>query len=92
MSELNVMVLFYLRETMTLQRTGIRKPPLTSALFMLLLHPLLLQPVKFVVSMGKAVQVNGQNTAILGIDVTVTELLNQLSKVQLPGDGSAFSY
>ena len=45
---------------------------------------------QFVVSMGKAVQVNGQNTAILGIDVTVTELLNQLSKVQLPGDGSAF--
>ena len=42
------------------------------------------------VSLGKAVQQNGQISAILGVDVTVTELLNQLSKVQLPGDGSAF--
>ncbi len=45
---------------------------------------------QFVVSLGKAVQQNGQTSAILGVDVTVTELLNQLSKVQLPGDGSAF--
>lgn len=45
---------------------------------------------QFVVSLGKAVQQNGQTSAILGVDVTVTELLNQLRKVQLPGDGSAF--
>jgi methyl-accepting chemotaxis protein len=45
---------------------------------------------QFVVSLGKAVQQNGQTSAIMGVDVTVTELLNQLSKVQLPGDGSAF--
>ena len=45
---------------------------------------------QFVVSLGKAVQQNGKTSAILGVDVTVTELLNQLSKVQLPGDGSAF--
>jgi methyl-accepting chemotaxis protein len=45
---------------------------------------------EFVVSLGKAVQTNTQIIAILGVDVTVTELLSQLKKVQLPGNGSAF--
>ncbi len=45
---------------------------------------------EFVVSLGKAVQQNAQTIAVLGVDVTVTELLSQLKKVQLPGNGSAF--
>ena len=45
---------------------------------------------QFVLSMGKAVQLNGQTIAIIGVDVTITELLNQLGKVKLPGNGYAF--
>jgi methyl-accepting chemotaxis protein len=43
-----------------------------------------------VLSLGKAVQLNGQTIGILGVDVTITDLLAQLKKVALPGDGYAF--
>lgn len=45
---------------------------------------------QYVISIAKAMQANGQVFAVLGADVTVTELLKQLSHVKLPGGGFAF--
>jgi len=45
---------------------------------------------QYVLSIGRAVTNEDQVVAILGVDVTVTELLNQLNKIKLPFEGHAF--
>ena len=42
-----------------------------------------------VLSLGWALQSTGKTTAILGADVSISDILDQLKRVQLPGAGSA---
>ena len=42
-----------------------------------------------VLSLGWALQAGGKTTAVLGADVSIRDILDQLKRVQMPGNGSA---
>ncbi|KUM41636.1 chemotaxis protein [Pseudomonas sp. EpS/L25] len=42
-----------------------------------------------VLSLGWALQAGGKTAAVLGADVSIRDILDQLKRVQMPGDGSA---
>jgi methyl-accepting chemotaxis protein len=43
-----------------------------------------------VLSLGRALQQNGETLGVLGADVSMVEILDQLKQIKLPGNGSAF--
>ncbi len=45
---------------------------------------------QFVLSLGRTLQRNGQTLGVLGADVGMGEILNQLKQIELPGNGLAF--
>ncbi|MBA1279028.1 methyl-accepting chemotaxis protein [Stutzerimonas stutzeri] len=45
---------------------------------------------QFVLSLGRTLQLNGQALGVLGADVGMGEILDQLKQIELPGDGLAF--
>lgn len=44
----------------------------------------------YVLSLGKVLSLNGTPVGVLGADVSMREILEQLKQIQLPGNGSAF--
>lgn len=44
---------------------------------------------EYVLSLGWSLQAGGKISAVLGADVSIRDILDQLKRIQLPGDGSA---